>query len=263
MAGHSLEADELILHRYDLGLALDELVRETRLAVDGWDWSRGAYGHALSLAAYADLHPYRRYSYQNFPCTGLLGRYPLFREIFEGLRCEKISFRLLRRGPCSSYAWHTDHWKGPGVVRFQIPILSDDQAFVVMTDYESEAEVRGLGGRSLTEDTFARFAAANAGHFRSHHLEPGWLYYFDTTRIHTLVNPGPGQRIALSFDLVANDWLRRRFPEIRAELGDEPTAPLLCLGRIRRGLALAHLPFYPLRNRARRWRAEHFHARES
>src|SRR6185436_20015242 len=143
----------------DPGIALDDLVRDTRLAVAGWDWSRGAYGHALSLPAYHELHPYGRYTYQNFPCTGLLARCPALRALFESLRCDKVSFRLLRRQPASAYAWHTDQWKGPGVVRFQIPILADATAFLVTTDYAHEREV--VGPRTLTADGFAAFAEAN------------------------------------------------------------------------------------------------------
>lgn len=252
----------MILHRYDLQLPLDVLVRETQRAIEGWDWTRGAYGHALSLPAYGDLHPYRRYSYQNYPCLGLLGRLPLLREIFAALHCEKVSFRLLRRAPGSSYAWHTDRWKGPGVVRFQIPILSHPDAFLVLTDYENETQVCGGPSAILTRDTFDRFAHANAGRVRKHHPEPGFLHYFDTTRVHTLVNPGPGERITLSFDLATNDWLRERFPEIRAEIGDAPVESLPRPGRLRRGLAFARARAYPLRNLARRWLRDRDSGRE-
>jgi hypothetical protein len=243
----------VLLHQYDLGLPLDALVRETRRAVAGWDWSVGAFGHALSLPAYAELHPYGRYSYPNFPCTGLLGQCPLFREIFEDLRCEKVSFRLLRREPQSSYAWHTDRWKGPGVVRFQIPIVSDAAAFLVTTDYVRRDQIEGAPSAGLTEASFAAFARANAGRCARHQLEPGLLYYFDTTRVHTFVNPGPGERITLSFDLLANDWVRERFPEVREEIGDTRSVPLPCPGPLQLGLAFARSRFYPVRNRVRAW----------
>jgi hypothetical protein len=238
------------LHCYDPGIALADLVRDTQRAVAGWDWRRGAFGHALSLPAYGELHPYGRYTYQNFPCTGFLARCPAFRALFESLRCDKVSFRLLRRQPASSYAWHTDRWKGPGVVRFQIPLVSDPAAFLVTTDYTDEREV--VGPRTLTVDAFASFAAANAGHFRKHHLEPGRLCYFDTSHVHTLVNPGPGERITLSFDLVANDWVRARFPHVRTEIGDGPIEPLPRPGPLRNGLAFLRSRFHPLRSCARR-----------
>ena len=241
----------MLLHEYDPGIALADLLRDAWAAVAGWDWRRGAYGHALSLPAYRELHPYGRYSYQNFPCTGLLARCPALRALFESLRCDKVSFRLLRRQPASSYAWHTDRWKGPGVVRFQIPIQSDAAAFLVTTDYTDEREV--VGPRTLTADGFAAFAAANDGHFRRHHLALGRLHYFDTSRVHTLVNPGPDERITLSFDLVANDWVRERFPAIRAELGDGPSPPLPRPGAAQSAVAFVRSRFYPLRTHARRW----------
>jgi hypothetical protein len=241
------------LHQYDLDVSLDGLVRDTGRAIEGWNWNRGAFGHALSLPSYRQLHPFRRYGYENFPCADLLEQSPLFRRVFESLECEKVSFRLLRRGPGSAYAWHTDQWKGPGVVRFQVPIVSDDDAFLILTDYESVDQVRDPQPDRLSEESFERFAKANAGHFQRHRFEPGRLHYFDTTRVHTLVNPGPGERITLSFDLVANDWLLARFPEVRAELGAGPIEPLPRPGRLRRGLALTRSRLYPVRNRTRAW----------
>ena len=238
------------LHRYDIDVPLEGLIEDTRRAVADWDWSRGAYGHALSLPAYRQLHPSRRYGYGNYPCTGLLARLPRFQQVFDGLRCEKVSFRLLRRGPDSAYAWHTDRWKGAGVVRFQIPIVSDERAFLVTTDYDDPARIDGR----LSAASFDAFAREHAGHFRTHHLEPGRLHYFDTTRVHTLVNPGPGERITLSVDLVANDWLLDRYPALRAELGYGPPQAPPRPSRIRTGIAWAKSRLYPLRNSARRWR---------
>lgn len=241
------------LHRYHLDVPLDALVRETRQAVAHGDWSRGAYGHALSLPAYRQLHPYARYGYENFPCAGLLDDLPVLRGIFDGFQCEKVSFRLLRRGPGSAYGWHTDRWKGEGVVRFQVPVVSDERAFLVMTDYASVDQLTSRRSERLSEGTFAAFARAHEGHFRRHHLEPGQLHYFDTSRVHTLVNPGPGERITLSFDLVANDWLLARFPEVRDEIGNGTASSLPRPGRLRNALAFARSRLYPLQTRASRW----------
>jgi hypothetical protein len=239
------------VHVYDSGVPRADLVRDTERVVADWDWRRGAYGHALSLPAYDDLHPYSRWAYQNFPCTGLLASSPAFRALFESLRCDKVSFRLLRRQPASSYAWHTDRWKGSGVVRFQIPLVADAAAFLVTTDYADAREI--VGERALSASTFDTFAAANAGHFRKHHLTVGCLHYFDTSRVHTLVNPGPHERITLSFDLVANDWVRKRFPAVRAELGDGPVAPLPRPGGVQSSLAFLQSRLHPLRGHVRRW----------
>jgi hypothetical protein len=238
------------VQRYQVDVSLGELVRDTRLATEGWDWSRGAFGHALSLPARHQLHPYSRNDYGNYPCAGVLDRCPGFRRLFDSLACEKVSFRLLRRGPGSSYSWHTDAWKGPGVARFQIPIISDDSAFLVITNYARVDQLRGPVSGELDEDSLDAFARANAGHFQKHHLEAGVLHYFPTNVVHTLVNPGPSERITLSFDLLANEWLLARFPEVRREVGDHP-ARLPSPGRLLNGFARARSYLYPLRNRAR------------
>jgi hypothetical protein len=238
------------LQRYEVEVPLSELVRDAERAIEGWDWGRGAFGHALSVPAADQLHPYGRYDYGNYPCAGLLDQCPGFRRLFDSLACEKVSFRLLRRGPGSSYAWHTDAWKGPGVARFQIPIISDESAFLVTTDYDRVEQLQAPAS-PLTEDSFEAFAEANVGHFRRDRLEPGSLYYFPTNTVHTLVNPGPGERITLSFDLLANDWLLARFPEVRAEVGDRPD-PLPRPGQLRTTLSHVRSHLYPLRNVMRR-----------
>jgi hypothetical protein len=61
-------------------------------------------------------------------------------------------------------------------------------------------------------------------------------------------------RITLSFDLVANDWLRARFPEVRVEIGDPPTPALWRPGPLGTGVGFVRSRFYPLRNRLRRLR---------
>jgi hypothetical protein len=245
------------VHRYDLDVDFNALVRETLRAVKGWDWSRGAYGHALSLPADRQLHPHGRYRYENYPCLGILGHCPAFQAVFDALECEKASFRLLRRAPRSAYSWHTDRRKGQGVVRFQIPLVSDDSAFLVTTNYWDVDEIGGARSVPLDEESFAQFARENAGHYRRHRLEPGRLHYFDTSRVHTLVNAGSGERITLSFDLVVNDWVLARFPDIRAEVGDEPVSPPPRPGPLRRGLSPGLTRLYSIRNLARRQLRSH------
>jgi hypothetical protein len=241
------------LHVYPLDVPLDDLIRETRQVTQRWDWSRGAFGHALSLPARRDLHPSGRYSYENFPCLGVLDRYPAFRSVFDRFECAKVSFRLLRRAPGTAYAWHTDREKGANVVRFQIPILASSSAFLVATDYDDLLQLKGAGGGCLSEADFEAFAEANMGHVSRYSLRPGVLHYFDTTRVHTLVNGSREERITLVFDLFANDWLRERFPEIQGEIsrsaGQSPGAEAW-----RRAVRFACSGLYPLRNHARAWR---------
>ena len=48
------------LHSYELDVGLDDLVRDARRATAEWDWADGAFGHALSLPEYRELHPFGR-----------------------------------------------------------------------------------------------------------------------------------------------------------------------------------------------------------
>ena len=61
--------------------------------------------------------------------------------------------------------------------------------------------------------------------------------------------------MTLSFDLVANDWLRARFPAIRAELGDGADAAAAATRVARQGRRSRARSFHPLRTRARHWDA--------
>jgi hypothetical protein len=239
------------VHRYPINVPIDALVADTRAIVERWDWRRGAFGHALSLPAASDLHPYARYRYHNFPCTGLLATAPALRALFESFQCEKVSFRLLRRPARSAYGWHTDEWKGTGVVRFQVPLISAAAAFLVTTDYARVEEILGDRG-PLSAESFLAFAAANAGHFRKNQLAVGVLHYFDTTHVHTLVNGGPSERITVSFDLVANDWLRARYPAIAEELGQSAGRTLRRPGRLQLAAGWGGSRLFPLRTRLRR-----------
>ena len=80
-------------------------------------------------------------------------------------------------------------------------------AFLVTTDYENVDQLGDQSSQRLSEESFADFADANAGHFRRHRLEPGapaLLRHLACAHArqsgprradHALVRPG-GQRLA-------------------------------------------------------------------
>lgn len=244
------------LHRYDPGYSLDDLQRDARRAIAQWDWSRSAHGHVLSLPAAREIDPTARYQYPNFPYADRLGECPYFRSIFESFPAPKASFRLLRRGPQSAYSLHSDRWAGPGAARFQIPIITTPGARLVLTDFESLGDVpNDLRQRLEARDVDGALEVA-PGRVTAHALEAGMLYHFDTSRLHTLVNPDATDRLVLSFDLLVNDWLRERFPEVEAsaKAASDP-APRWSRSALARdyGLSLLH----PWRNRLQRLRGSH------
>ena len=206
--------------------AVDQMIHDMNVAAEGWDWSKGAYGHSLSLTAPGDLHPLGRDHYNNLPFADRLNRCPYFQRIFDSFECDKASFRLLRRSAGSSYAWHTDKDKGPSVIRFQVPIVTNPESILVVTDYDEFSEIQAMDTR-LSEaeafDEYATFKRFNQGHFQEYVLEPGILYYFNTSKFHNLLNQAASVRTTLVVDCVANDWLRAEYPAIEEEL-DSPAA---------------------------------------
>ncbi len=219
----------MYLNAYD-HFSVDRLRADLELATSGWDWSKGAYGHSLSLPSREELHPAGRDHFNNLPFANVLGKCHYFRQIFDSFECEKVSFRLLRRPPASAYAWHTDKDKGPEVVRFQVPIITNDQSSLVITKYRDYDEFKSMKER-LSEreafDNYALFKKSNQGSFEEHVLKPGVLYYFDTNKFHNLFNLASTERVTLAMDFYVNDWLRERYPAIEDEcesLSDRPTA---------------------------------------
>jgi hypothetical protein len=234
------------LHAYD-HFAVDRLIQDLNVATEGWDWSRGAYGHSLSLPVQEDLHPGWQDHYNNLPFANRLQRCPYFLHIFNSFECEKASFRLLRRPAGTSYTWHSDKDKGSSVVRFQIPIITHPKSVLVVTDFDEEAEIvarrrtlfhrfRGLYRRAFSGtlwetnqwnaqhweaeafNDYATFKRCNRGRFREYVLDPGVLYYFNTNKIHNLMNHAAEERFTLVVDCLENDWLRTRYPSTVEEL---------------------------------------------
>jgi hypothetical protein len=227
------------LHAYD-HFALDRLIQDMNVASEGWDWSLGAHGHSLSLPAREDLHPVGQDLYNNVPFANCLGRCPYFQHIFNSFECDKISFRLLRRPAGTSYTWHSDKDLGSSVVRFQIPIVTHPKSVLVVTDFDEVAEIAprkqrlfrrlrrrfyrafsdtasGEKAQRHEAEAFAdytRFKHFNRGRFREYVLDAGVLYYFNTHKIHNLINDASEQRITLVMDCFENDWLRARYPAI-------------------------------------------------
>jgi hypothetical protein len=227
------------LHAYD-HFAVDQLIQDMKVASEGWDWSQGAHGHSLSLPAREDLHPAGQDRYINVPFANRLGRCPYFQRIFNSFECDKVSFRLLRRPAGTSYTWHSDTDLGSSVVRFQIPIVTYPKSVLVVTDFNEVAEIsprkqtlfqrlkrrfrRAVSGTLSEENAqryeaeafadYTRFKHFNRGRFREYVLDAGVLYYFNTDKIHNLINDASEERITLVMDCFKNDWLRARYPAI-------------------------------------------------
>ncbi len=213
---------------------VDALREEVRRARARQEFDRGLYGHCISLPSEGDLAAAYRTHHNNVPYSGALAECPTMRTIFDSLETEKTSFRLLRRAPKSAYGIHDDKDKGSDVLRFQIPIVTNPDAFIVAQkpgvplDGLKERVAEILDGGDLRFD-FRRFHRSLGEWFDLYALPPGRLYRFDTDALHTAINAGEQERIVLGLDVLRNDWveewLEREFvepvpPVTEAELPD-------------------------------------------
>jgi|TARA_Y100001963_G_scaffold152578_1_gene237700 hypothetical protein len=183
--------------------SIDKLREDKKFVEERFKYEDGAFGHCISLPSIYDLkEPYLSQD-NNIPLRGVLDYTPYFKEIYDSFKTEVTSFRLLRRKTNSSYGLHNDKDIGKGVKRFQIPIVTNDKSWLCITN-QNEIEEGWTEENSYTMEDFGeRFK----GRHDSYQLEPGRMYHFDVTKIHTLFNNGDTDRVTLLIDVKVNDWL--------------------------------------------------------
>lgn len=217
---------------------VNRLRQDLAIATRGWDWKRGCFGHSLPLTT-RKLSEFGAAHYNNLvksidgeaksEAPDRLDECTYFREIFDSFRCEKSSFRILRRPAHSSYTLHRDSDVGEETFRFQIPIESnpDVRLLVSTTDKSDDFIVSGADYRKVEDwdaegigcdkmkSWFEEFVRINDDKVRVYQTKPGKLYYFSTPEnYHNLWNFGCKDRFTLAIDLVANRWFYQHYPEI-------------------------------------------------
>jgi hypothetical protein len=197
---------------YDVAL----LSREIEIARNILEFDQGPYGNAISLPSADQLGESYRTHHNNLPFSGALAACPYFESIFDSFQTEKAAFRLLRRGPHSAYAFHDDKDRGRDIVRFQIPINTSNDAFLLLArnglDIERfDIDSSGFAGDQNGDVWFnmEQLYKVCSDVVDLFYLEPGYVNFFDTDQVHTLINGGGDERVTLSFDLVMNEWLER------------------------------------------------------
>jgi hypothetical protein len=190
------------------------LSREIETARNILEFDQGPYGNAISLPSADQVYaPYRTH-HNNVPFSGALDACSYMKSIFDSFKTEKAAFRLLRRVPHSAYAFHDDKDRGRDIARFQIPINTSKEAFLLIA-------ANGLNLRRFDTDSSGFRGDQNGDvwfnmeqlHEACSHvvelfyLEAGYVNFFDTDQVHTLINGADDERVTLSFDLVMNEWL--------------------------------------------------------
>lgn len=156
----------------------------------------GAFGHAISLPESGNDH------YNNLPYTGIISKTPYFKEIYDSFKTEVTSFRLLRRKAGTSYGIHNDRDMGDDIVRFQIPIKTNESCWFGVTDCEMEEEYTEENSHTLY--TFNKKFKPRFKNFR---MAPAHIHTFNVRLNHSMFNEGDEDRVTLSIDCKKNKWL--------------------------------------------------------
>ena len=194
MSRHAWSTGWKIGPEYDLTRLKNDLF----MAETYGKYEDGAHGHSISLPESGNDH------YNNQPYTGIIKKTPYFKEIYDSFKTEVTSFRLLRRKAGTSYGIHNDRDMGDDIVRFQIPILTNNHCWFAITDCEMEEE--------WTEEnshTLRGFNKKFKPRFKNFKMVAGHIHTFNVKLNHTMINDGNADRVTLSIDLKKNQWVEK------------------------------------------------------
>lgn len=234
----SLDGEAQHADLWELGsYCLDSLQKDLATAISDWNWQRGCFGHSLPLTS-GMLSDYGKSHYNNLVMDEGCGRRiaaeerleqcHFFRAIFDALKCQKSSFRILRRPGLSSYTLHADRDVGANTIRMQIPVRSGSRARLLVTNVsdrkqftmpeEDYSRIEDWTEKGMTHERmqswYRKFIELNQDRVRLYELSPGRLYHFDSRNYHNLLNGDAEVRYTLSLDLVVNEWLQQRYPAL-------------------------------------------------
>jgi len=195
---------------YDLAL----MQAEIEIAREICPFEKGPYKNAISLPCAQQVYePYRAH-HNNVPFSGALDRCPYLKSVFDSFQTEKAAFRLLRRVAGSAYSFHDDKDRGRNIARFQIPINTSENAFLLIARDGLDLKRFDLDSSGFEGDqnhdlwfNMKQLHDACGNAVELFYLEPGCMNFFDTNQVHTLINAAKEERVTLSLDMVMNDWL--------------------------------------------------------
>jgi hypothetical protein len=109
-------------------------------------------------------------------------------------------FRIMRKLPHTSYGIHNDTDAGT-IIRIQIPIRTNDECWLACTELDEIEEGWTEDNTYFKKDLENRFG----DDVKFYKMLSGYLYYFNTNKIHTLTNEGDSVRYTLLIDLQLTD----------------------------------------------------------
>tara|TARA_B100001079_G_scaffold259921_1_gene259536 strand:+ start:275 stop:901 length:627 start_codon:yes stop_codon:yes gene_type:complete len=193
-------------HIYDI----DKLIQDKDLVEKLFRYEDGWGGHSISLPDKSQARNYHQRgkgNKVNKPYNNILNKTLYFKEIYDSFETKVAGFRLMKRKAHSSYGVHTDEpIVGNNILRFQIPIVVNDDCWLCITDQDWSVFETGdwWSDNSYGLEDFKEVTKNKCFCYQQ---IPGNLYHFDVTQLHIVINEGNNDRVVLLIDLYKNKWL--------------------------------------------------------
>lgn len=219
-----MDLPPLKIFRAPLPMPLCRLMEDLKKAEQIMPFEVGPFACSIPLAGPNLLHPAHADHYNNSPSADLIHNTsaeracPAFTALFDLYQSPIAAFRLVRRGPRSTYELHADTDRGEGVWRFQVPLISGPAAVICLSDQRIIDEGRSDPDAYTPEKFRERFVP-----HRVEALMPGWIYGFNVDYIHTLHNGEDTDRVTLLIDVIMSE---RGLSWWRANSNELPNAPV-------------------------------------
>lgn len=162
-----------------------------------------SYGHSIPVMtnqmcpnSHKGFHnnwPFYSHGMETIPYIHELWR--MFNEI-----SDVCGFRIMRKLPHTSYGIHNDTDAG-NIIRIQIPIQTNNNCWLAYTELDEIEEGWTEDNTYFKKDIENRFG----NDVKFYQMQSGYLYHFNTNKIHTLTNEGDTTRYTLLIDLLKTD----------------------------------------------------------
>jgi hypothetical protein len=182
---------------------IDKLLDDLNLIISLCKFEDSFHKHSISIMtkemcpnSHKEFHnnlPFYSYNPETIPYMNKLWK--MFNEV-----SDVCGFRIMRKLPHTSYGIHNDRDAGT-IIRLQIPIQTNDDCWLACTKIDEIEEGWTEDNSYFKKDLEKRFG----GEIEFYQMLPGFLYHFNTNKIHTLTNEGDTIRYTLLIDLLLTD----------------------------------------------------------
>jgi hypothetical protein len=189
-----------MLKIYNKSFDIEKLNLDLQTIISLCKFEDSSYGHSIPIMteemcpnSHKGFHnnwPFYLHPMETIPYIHSIWK--MFNEI-----SDVCGFRIMRKLPHTSYGIHNDTDAG-SIIRLQIPIQTNDDCWLACTELDEIEEGWTKDNTYFKKDLENRFGKD----VKFYKMLSGFLYHFNTNKIHTLTNEGNDIRYTLLIDLL-------------------------------------------------------------